>query len=546
MKLQTKILIPIIGLIVLLTASLSIIYSLLIGGTVTKQFEKHGISVGTSLASNGRLGVLMRDSSQLASTMDVALMDPEVRYVIFYDDKGKPFAKRGENPAMNGELANVTSKEIERQETNINDISMQEFVVPVFARGTSGDRIGAVKVGISMESLLSDRRATIIWSFALCIVFSLSAVLCVLMIMKILKPLIQGITLVSTGDLTIELNQTSNDEVGTLIQKLGNLVRNLRSIVEEVHEKTQSVSEHAAQIKADSATMASGAGEQTQQVTEVVEAVEKMAHTIIENSRNAGVTADTAKQAKVAAEEGGKIVEETVAGMKRIAEVVNKSADTVKTLGKSSDQIGEIIGVIDDIADQTNLLALNAAIEAARAGEQGRGFAVVADEVRKLAERTTKATKEIAEMIKKIQAETAGAVSSMEQGTKEVERGIVLADRAGASLHQIVDISQKVTDMVTQIAEASEHQSTASSQISKNVEAISMVTQQTASGTQQVAKAAEDLNWLTESLQQLVRRFKLSNKESHQGTLSSSASPKIKEPKSSTLVKENGSFATSF
>jgi methyl-accepting chemotaxis protein len=182
----------------------------------------------------------------------------------------------------------------------------------------------------------------------------------------------------------------------------------------------------------------------------------------------------------------------------------------VRELGKSSDQIGEIISVIDDIADQTNLLALNAAIEAARAGEQGRGFAVVADEVRKLAERTTKATKEIAGMIKKIQVDTAGAVSSMEQGTGEVEKGKQLADRAGASLQEIVGVSQKVTDMVTQIAAASEEQSSASEQISKNVEAISKVTGETAQGTQQIARAAEDLNRLTEKLQELTSRFTVS------------------------------------
>jgi methyl-accepting chemotaxis protein len=255
--------------------------------------------------------------------------------------------------------------------------------------------------------------------------------------------------------------------------------------------------------------MAAGAQEQTSQAGEVASAVEEMTKTILENSRNAGVAAETAKQARVNAEQGMSVVAETVAGMQRIAEVVQQSAGTVRELGKSSDQIGEIIGVIDDIADQTNLLALNAAIEAARAGEQGRGFAVVADEVRKLAERTTHATKEIAGMIKKIQTDTAGAVMSMEEGTGEVEKGKLLADRAGASLQEIVGVSQKVTDMVTQIAAASEEQSSASEQISKNVEGISKVTGETAQGTEQIARAAEDLNRLTDRLQQLVGRFSI-------------------------------------
>ena len=286
----------------------------------------------------------------------------------------------------------------------------------------------------------------------------------------------------------------------------------------------------SSEISSSTEQMAAGAQEQTSQATEVAGAVEEMTKTIIENSRNASSTAETAKSAKVSAEQGGRVVEETVVGMKRIAEVVRQSAGTVQELGRSSDQIGEIITVIEDIADQTNLLALNAAIEAARAGEQGRGFAVVADEVRKLAERTTKATKEIAGMIKKIQTDTQGAVVAMEEGTKQVSAGIALADKAGASLQEIVTVSQKVTDMVTRIAAASEQQSKASEQISHNVEGISNVTNESAMGVQQIAQAADDLNRLTENLQTLVGRFKVT------GTKSKSSPV----PRSNIGVRANG------
>ena len=195
--------------------------------------------------------------------------------------------------------------------------------------------------------------------------------------------------------------------------------------------------------------------------------------------------------------------------MIRISDVVKKSSETVEELGKSSNEIGEIIQVIDDIADQTNLLALNAAIEAASAGEQGRGFAVVADEVRKLAERTSKATQEIAGMIKHIQKDTEGAVKSMQQGTKEVEKGRNLAEKAGDSLKEIIKGADRVTDIVTQVAAASEEQSRASEQITQNIELITNVTQQSATGVRQIAHAAEELNQLTGNLQSLISSFKV-------------------------------------
>jgi methyl-accepting chemotaxis protein len=301
------------------------------------------------------------------------------------------------------------------------------------------------------------------------------------------------------------------------------------------------VSDASIQISSSTEEMAAGSQEQRAQAIEVAGAVEEMTKPIMENCRNASNTAETARTAKNLAESGGRVVEETVRGMKSIAEVVNTSATTVRALGKSSDQIGEIIDVIDDIADQTNLLALNAAIEAARAGDQGRGFAVVADEVRKLAERTTKATKEIAIMIKKIQTDTLGAVKSMEVGTAKVEEGIVLADKAGLALKEIMGVSQKVTDMISQIAVAGEEQSTASEQISKNVEAISAVTTQTASGTELIARAAEDLNRLTENLQSLVAKFTL-NPEQQDDELSGTRAPvqPFRGAISNLAVRQNG------
>jgi methyl-accepting chemotaxis protein len=177
--------------------------------------------------------------------------------------------------------------------------------------------------------------------------------------------------------------------------------------------------------------------------------------------------------------------------MRSIAESVSSTAKKVDELGQSSDQIGRIIGVIDDIADQTNLLALNAAIEAARAGEQGRGFAVVADEVRKLAERTTKATKEIAEMMRTVQEETKVAVAAMEQGTKQVEEGVTTTSRAGDSLKQIIHMSEQVGEMITHIATAATEQSSATEEINNNMDQIAKLVKESVAGANESAKACQ-------------------------------------------------------
>jgi methyl-accepting chemotaxis protein len=312
------------------------------------------------------------------------------------------------------------------------------------------------------------------------------------------------------GDITGRITKDYPGDYKLLKDSINKFGEAMCDTLGQVSESVQATASASTQISSSTEELAAGAQEQSSQTTEVAGAVEEMTKTIIETTANASRASETAKASGNIAHDGGKVVSETIAGMNKIAEVVTQAAETVKELGSNSDKIGEIIQVIDDIADQTNLLALNAAIEAARAGEQGRGFAVVADEVRKLAERTTKATKEIAAMIKQIQKDTGNAVTSMEKGVEEVSSGKQLAQKAGDSLNQIINSSKEVIDNIAQVAAASEEQSSAAEQISKNIESISSVTQQSAAGTQQIAKAAEDLNRLTDNLQNLVSRFKIS------------------------------------
>jgi methyl-accepting chemotaxis protein len=206
---------------------------------------------------------------------------------------------------------------------------------------------------------------------------------------------------------------------------------------------------------------------------------------------------------------GADVVRQNIAGMERIAERVKDASRTVEDLGARSEQIGQIIGTIEDIADQTNLLALNAAIEAARAGEQGRGFAVVADEVRALAERTTKATREIGDMIKAIQKETRGAVTAIEEGVTEVEKGTDFSVRSGQALEQILNQIIDVTMQVNQIATAAEEQTATTGEISSNIQQITSIVRQTAHGATQTAAASSELSKEADELQHIVSRFKL-------------------------------------
>jgi len=310
------------------------------------------------------------------------------------------------------------------------------------------------------------------------------------------------------ADLSKNVDLNREDEVGQLNKWFNLFVEKIRDIITEVGDATSEVANAALHMAEDSEEVCRSMGEQGREISQVSAAIEQMAASVREVADKSGDAVKNADQAGRVAQEGGEVVEQTVQGMEAINEAVKSSADSVERLGERSEQIGEIIQVINDIADQTNLLALNAAIEAARAGEHGLGFAVVADEVRKLADRTTKATSEVGDSIKAIQADTSDAVQRMDIGTDEVKTGVGRAKEAGASLNQIVGQTKEVAKVIQSIAASAEEQSVASEELSRAVSAINAITEKIASkGEGQTANSVRDMVKRSTELQTTLKHF---------------------------------------
>jgi methyl-accepting chemotaxis protein len=459
--------------------------------------------------------------------------DQQVEYTAIIDESDSPLFEHDPNK-LKVDYKSITKFTYDEQNTRFQTSQPIEY---------KGKSFGRIVMVYSLRGVMSEIRAGLITSVLVGVaILVLGGILIILIFQNLSKAVIRlrdGAKQASEGHLDVLLQKTSVDEIGDLTDAFNKMVENISLLIRGVSEASTAVTGASSEISSSTEEMAAGTQEQSSQTTNVAAAVEQMARTLNENNSNIRKAAEGANKARLDATEGGEVVHRTIDGMHRIADVVNQSAHKVKILGASSDKIGEIIGVIDDIADQTNLLALNAAIEAARAGEQGRGFAVVADEVRKLAERTSKATKEIATMIRQIQTDTTEAVSAMEKGTAEVDKGISFAEQAGEVLSGIVSMAQSLSDMMTQISAASAQQSSAADEISRNVDAISAVTQQTASGTQQIARSSENLNELTANLQQMINKFNLDSHDPSDAT-SDGGFRSHRSAKSNKAVTQNG------
>jgi methyl-accepting chemotaxis protein len=313
---------------------------------------------------------------------------------------------------------------------------------------------------------------------------------------------------VAEGDLTVEAEVT-DDVTGAVADSFNLMIGQLRQIIGQVQSASRQISTAVGELRDVTANLASGSDDQAAQAVEASVAIEEMAASIHYVSENASSSAQVAEQARVNAEHGTRAVTRTIEGMKAVRDQVQETAKRIKRLGESSQEIGEIVELIGDIGDRTSILALNASIQAAMAGEAGRGFAIVADEVERLADRATEATKRASMLVKATQGETAEVMTAMEDTTREVINRSNIANEAGVALAEIQGVSNRLAELLQAISDAAQQQARGSEQVAKSMNEMSAVTRSTASGTKQTAAAINSLGLLVDNLNAIVTRFKL-------------------------------------
>ena len=328
-------------------------------------------------------------------------------------------------------------------------------------------------------------------------------------IIRPIKDLSEEIERFASGDFTREIEVNSRDELGILAEKMNHAQKKLGSVISEVMEAAGHLSVSSSSMKQAANATSEGLAQQTTETEQVATAINEMSATVQEVARNTDAAANLATEADEHSTEGSNVVMQTVSAINALASEVENTSMVIQQVESDSENIGQVLQVIREIAEQTNLLALNAAIEAARAGEQGRGFAVVADEVRSLAGRTQQSTEEIKVIIEKLQSGAREAVEAMRSGREQTAASVEQASRAGTALESITQSVTSINDMNTQIASAAEEQSAVADEINRSASNIMQVVEDNVGNVHQVENNSQELMQIAQKLEELMGQFKV-------------------------------------
>lgn len=459
---------------------------------------------------------MVEDADQLALAMTISLsnigeIDPELQAQVqelagqftAYYEAAKSLTEGMINSTLQAENIQASMENM-RDALDTFSTGMSEFRDQEYER--FNDTISAANA-ISEEAL--------VWGVVIALIAMVVVALVSFFVVKVitgnLQKVVSSLDEMSKGegDLTLRLESNAKDEVGDLVEGFNAFVSKLQGIIREISVSTDQLATAAEEMSHISASSRQGVNQQQGEISQVATAVSEMSATVQEVSRNANQASGATQNASEAANKGGAVMSETVQSINAVANEVKQATEVIHRLEGDSDNIGTVLDVIRGIAEQTNLLALNAAIEAARAGEQGRGFAVVADEVRTLASRTQTSTQEIQQMIEQLQTGASEAVKVMDEGQIKVGICVEQAEKAKESLEEIVSSTGIINDMNIQIASAAEEQTAVAEEINQSITRTSNIVDETVQSVEQTSQASEELAKLSVQLSNLVGQFKI-------------------------------------
>ena len=507
------------------TSTLSVILAIAVFAVIEIQrlqttVVNESVTIAKIIGGNSVGSLAFSDPESGLETLASLRANPHIHDVAIYDDTGAPFvwyqwSGEPNTKPRSGEATNIPSSMPSKAPPVNVDIREVEFTVTQSINDDEGNRLGTIYLLTDLK-LVENTMVTYITitmlislgvallSFALSILIQRNIVAPINQVVFALRDIAEG-----EGDLTRRLTVNTNDEIGQLVSWFNTFVEKIHDVVLQFRDTANDLSSSATELSTQSGSTSNSIHGQQKEIEQVETAMKEMSQTVQEIAESVASSANDAEEADKESKTGREIVGETMRVIEALASDIESASQVITKLQQDTDTIGSVLDVIRGIAEQTNLLALNAAIEAARAGEQGRGFAVVADEVRTLASRTQESTQEIHGMIERLQSGSREAVQVMDKGRAQAHASVETADKARISLAAITGAVGTIKDVSKQIADASDGQLTMTTDINGNIVNISTAVRKTSEGAKEMAKRAEKLDQLSNDMLNLVGQFKL-------------------------------------